>query len=66
MKKIFLVEDDKAISKNLILLLRSEGFTVSHASAQKEAICMLAESKFDLALVDILCPMEMGLLSIQK
>lgn len=51
-----MVEDDKAISKNLILLLRSEGFTVSHASAQKEAICMLAESKFDLALVDISLP----------
>lgn len=56
MKKIFLVEDDKTISKNLILLLRSEGFTVSHASTQGEAIQMLAAGKFDMALVDISLP----------
>ncbi len=56
MKKIFLVEDDKTISKNLMLLLRSEGFAVSHASTQREAVDMLAESKFDMALVDISLP----------
>ena len=56
MKKIFLVEDDKTISKNLILLLRSEGFAVSHASTQGETIQMLAAGKFDMALVDISLP----------
>lgn len=56
MIKIFLVEDDKTISKNLILLLRSEGFTVSHASTQGEAVQMLAAGKFDMALVDISLP----------
>lgn len=56
MKKIFLVEDDKTISKNLILLLQSEGFAVSHASTQKQAVRMLAERKFDMALVDISLP----------
>ena len=56
MKKIFLVEDDKTISKNLMLLLQSEGFAVSHASTQGEAIRMLAESRFDMALVDISLP----------
>lgn len=56
MKKIFLVEDDKAISKNLMLLLQSEGFAVSHASTQKEAVQMLAEGRFDIALVDISLP----------
>lgn len=56
MKKIFLVEDDKTISKNLMLLLRSEGFAVSHASTQREAVDMLAESRFDMALVDISLP----------
>ena len=55
-EKIFLVEDDKTISKNLILLLRSEGFTVSHASTQGEAVQMLAAGKFDMALVDISLP----------
>lgn len=56
MKKIFLIEDDKAISKNLTLLLQSEGFAVSHASTQGEAAAMLAAGRFDLALVDISLP----------
>ncbi|MCQ4637745.1 response regulator transcription factor [Anaerovorax odorimutans] len=56
MKRIFLVEDDKEIAKNLVLLLRGEGFIVDHASTQAEAIAMLAGDKFDLALVDISLP----------
>lgn len=53
MKRIFLVEDDHAIAKNLILLLRSEGFTVTHASTRREALAALDGNRFDLALVDI-------------
>ncbi len=56
MKKVFLVEDDKTISKNLMLLLKSEGFAVSHACAQREAVDMLAKSRYDIALVDISLP----------
>lgn len=56
MKQIFLVEDDTAIAKNLARLLCSEDFTVSHAATQTEAFAMLAEHKFDLALVDISLP----------
>jgi two-component system response regulator MtrA len=56
MKRIFLVEDDKAIAKNLILLLRSEGFTVTHTPTRSEALAALAGNKFDLALIDISLP----------
>ena len=56
MTRIFLVEDDKAIAKNLTLLLRSEGFTVSPAATRGEASAMLAGNLFDLALVDIALP----------
>ncbi len=56
MKRIFLVEDDKEIAKNLVLLLRSEGFTVTHASTREGAFSALAGNKFDLALVDISLP----------
>lgn len=56
MKRIFLVEDDKTIAKNLILLLRSEDFTVNHASTHGDAIATLAVNKFDLALIDISLP----------
>jgi two-component system, OmpR family, response regulator MtrA len=56
MKQIFLVEDDKTIAKNLTLLLRSEGFAVTHASTRSEALAILTGNKFDLALVDISLP----------
>ena len=56
MKRIFLVEDDKAIAKNLMLLLRSEGYTVTHAPTQSEAIDLVSVNRFDLALVDISLP----------
>lgn len=56
MKRIFLVEDDKEIAKNLARLLQSEGFTVTHASTQKDAFSMFEGNKFDLALVDISLP----------
>ena len=56
MPRIFLVEDDKAIAKNLILLLRSEGFTVTHAPTRGDALAALAGNKFDLALIDISLP----------
>lgn len=56
MKKVFLVEDDREIAKNLARLLQSEGFLVSHAPTQREASGMIAEGRFDLALVDISLP----------
>lgn len=56
MKRIFLVEDDVMIAKNLTRLLSSEGFTVTHAATQQEAFAMLTEQKFDLGLVDISLP----------
>lgn len=56
MKRIFLVEDDKAIAKNLMLLLHSHGFAVTHASTHKEALDTFAGNKYDLALIDISLP----------
>ncbi|MBU9745306.1 response regulator transcription factor [Lachnospiraceae bacterium ASD3451] len=56
MKQIFLVEDDKAIARNLIRLLRSEGFEVTHAPTRTQALAALAGNHFDLALVDISLP----------
>jgi DNA-binding response OmpR family regulator len=56
MKRIFLVEDDKAIARNLVFLLRSEGFTVTHVPTRSDASDALAGNKFDLALIDISLP----------
>jgi DNA-binding response OmpR family regulator len=56
MTKIFLVEDDKTIAKNLTLLLKSEGFAVTRCATQKEAVFALDNNKFDLALIDVSLP----------
>lgn len=56
MPRIFLVEDDQAIAKNLVLLLRAEKFTVIHAATRGAALAALDGNQFDLALVDIALP----------
>lgn len=56
MTQLFLVEDDQVIAKNLIILLQSEGFTVLHATSKSEALMLLSENRFDIALVDISLP----------
>lgn len=56
MKRIFLIEDDRKIAKNLILLLRSEDFAVSHAATKSDALTILNNNQFDLALIDISLP----------
>ncbi len=56
MTRIFLVEDDSAIARNLELLLQSKNFTVTHVSSREEAHRALEKRKFDLALVDISLP----------
>lgn len=56
MERLFLIEDDGKIARNLILLLRGEGFTVSYAATCADALAMLSGSTFDIALMDILLP----------
>ena len=41
---------------HLSLLLRSEGFVITHAAGKKETAELLGERRFDLALVDISLP----------
>ena len=53
MHKILVVEDDTLIVRNLSELLRQEGFAVTTASRQKEALQAAENVGFDLALLDI-------------
>lgn len=53
MHKILVVEDDTLIVRNLSELLRQEGFAVTTASGQKEALQAAEKVGFDLALLDI-------------
>lgn len=53
MHKILVVEDDTLIVRNLSELLQQEGFAVTTASGQKEALQAAENVGFDLALLDI-------------
>ena len=48
-----MVEDDRAIVENLREFLAGEGFCVTPASGQKEALDLLEERHFDIVLLDI-------------
>ncbi len=51
--KLLLVEDDVNIVKNLTEFLESEGFGVHSASGRTEAMRLVEEINFDIALLDI-------------
>ncbi|MBQ8398410.1 MAG: response regulator transcription factor [Clostridia bacterium] len=53
MTKILLVEDDKTIVLSLSEFLKMEGFEVKSRSGQSDALALLHEERFDLALLDL-------------
>lgn len=56
MKRILFVEDDPMISSGLIYALNQEGYTVVHCKRVNEAVNILLNDKFDLALLDMQLP----------
>lgn len=56
MNRILLVEDDVNIVKNLSEFLHHEGFVVIVAHTQKDALSIMEEQEFDLALLDVSLP----------
>lgn len=53
MASILLVEDDAEITRTLTEFLRSEGFSVTAAAGQTEALARAAAERFDLVLLDV-------------
>lgn len=51
--KILVVEDDPLIVRTLGELLEAEGYEVATTARQDEATSFLAQSSFDLLLLDI-------------
>lgn len=51
--KILVVEDDPLIVRTLGELLEAEGYEVATTARQDEATALLAQSSFDLLLLDI-------------
>lgn len=60
MKKILVVEDELPISKALQIKLEKDGFAVETAYDGEEALAVLARSKFDLVLLDLILPKKDG------
>lgn len=56
MKRILYVEDDTIISSGLIYTLGQEGYTVVHSKSVSEAVHILQNETFDLALLDMQLP----------
>ena len=50
---MLLVEDDAAIVRALVELLRAEGYEVCTAARQDDAVRLLERDRFDLALLDV-------------
>lgn len=46
--KIFIVEDDREIVRNLEILLTEEGYAVRSASTRQEALTLLGQEEFAL------------------
>lgn len=53
MERILLVEDDAALVRTLTQFLQAEGFEIHSATGQLRAVCLMENTAFDLALVDI-------------
>ncbi len=56
MEKILIVDDEKNIRKLLRVILENEGYGVKGAKSPRQALKILEEEKFKLAIVDIVMP----------
>lgn len=56
MKQILLVEDDEIIASGLVYALEQEGYSVTHRKLVSEATSLIANNKFDLAILDVQLP----------
>ena len=54
--KILIVDDEPRMCESLRLLLSGRGYEISTANSGKEAMALMADQQFDLALLDIVIP----------
>jgi DNA-binding response OmpR family regulator len=56
LKKILIVEDERAIAKPLAMKFEFAGFQVKNAYDGEEALAMMKAEKFDIILLDLMMP----------
>src|SRR3972149_4877905 len=66
MKKILIVEDEKTIARPLTLKLKCSVFEAQNAYDGQEALDVLAKSKFDLIILDLVMPKVNGFEVLEK
>lgn len=64
--RILVVEDDPKISKFIAQGLSSAGFVVDEANDGQEALTLLLDARYDLAVMDLMLPGLDGLSVIEK
>lgn len=65
-KAILLVEDDKSLAKLIKFHLLSEGYAVHAVSSLKEALAVLATTKIDACIIDMILPDGIGMSLVDK
>ncbi|MBI3626873.1 response regulator [Candidatus Uhrbacteria bacterium] len=59
-KRILVAEDDKNLSKSLVMDLKKSGFDVDLVTNGEETMLALGQGKYDLLLLDIIMPHQDG------
>lgn len=66
LKKILIVEDDQLLNRTLAYNLTSDGYEVISVFNFDSAVRKLRENEFDVALLDITCPMAADWICVKK
>jgi DNA-binding response OmpR family regulator len=61
MKKILIIEDDKSLSKGIMLALQNENVSISQCYDKRSAKDMISEETFNLFILDVNLPDGSGL-----
>lgn len=59
--RLLIIEDQQALSDNIVQYMAKEGFTCQQAFGCEEALDALIESQFDIVLLDLMLPDGNGL-----
>ncbi|MDP3973688.1 MAG: response regulator [Candidatus Daviesbacteria bacterium] len=60
MKKILIVEDEKALARVMSLKLNSAGYSTSVVFSGEESLAVLSKESFDLIILDLVMPKKDG------
>jgi len=64
MKRILLIDDDRAVRQMLSMLLAHAGYEVTEASNGFEGLDAIQQNEFDLVITDLIMPEKEGLETI--